>query len=91
MSWDVYTETKPVARKDYLCNACEIITDNSLGERDFSPEEWIVIELAKSEGFKILKGTKYIKVKGIYEHEPSTFRARMDIDEICRENGFYED
>lgn len=90
MSWDVYTVTRPVARKEYDCDACELISSFGLMEGDLNPDEWDAIEEARSEGSKILPGTKYIKCKGIYEGMPCTFRARADIDKICTDNDFYD-
>lgn len=90
MSWDVYTITTPKARKEYPCDACELINGAGISEGDVTPEEWQTIEKARQEGNKILPGTKYIKCKGIYEGSAATFRARIDIDAICSDNDFYE-
>jgi len=89
--WNVAETTTPVARKDYICDACVLIKEGFTKD-DFTPEEWVVIEKAiyEEEG-KILKGTKYIKTKGFWEHKPATFRGRLDIDEICFQNGLYEE
>lgn len=90
MSWEMYTETRPIARKNYKCNALELILNSGLGERDFDAKDWQAIENAKKEG-GILKGTRYIKVKGKWEGEFDVFRARPDMSAVCEEYYFYED
>lgn len=90
MCWDVSTETTPTARKAYLCNAAEWINNSGMGEDDFAPEDWDKIITAKAEGWKILPGTKYVKVKGIYEGEFSTFRGRPELCDICHKYDLYD-
>ena len=58
MTWDVSTITEPVARKEYACDACELIHSFGIMESDVTPEEWAAWLQAKSDGYKILKGTK---------------------------------
>lgn len=91
MTWDVYTKTNPVARKEYKCDACELIFRKEFREEDMSPEDWDTFMGAWGCDCKILKGEKYIKLKGFADGEPDTFRARPEIDEICVYNNFYED
>lgn len=91
MSWDVCTVTNPVSRKDYSCDACRVISGFGWDTEDFTMVELAVFQKAKYEGYKILKGTKYIKCHGIWEGRPGTFRAREDIDVICHRHGLYED
>ncbi len=91
MVWDVCTTTRPVARKEYECDACELIEGFGLSEGDFEPEDWAVIEKAEAEGNKILPGTRYVKTKGIWEGSAATFRAREDVDAICVKYDFYDE
>lgn len=90
MTWDLVTETKPVARKDYHCEASDWI-DNTIGwdERDFDEEDRETIRKARAEGCKILKGTQYVKLSGKWEGEFSTFRARADLNAICHKYELY--
>lgn len=88
--WELETTTEPVARKEYNCQAWPWIDNQGFDERDFDPEDWQTIEKARKEKFKILKGTKYICVNGKWEGEFTTFRARKDLDDICRQYEFYE-
>jgi len=90
MTWDIATNTKPKARKEYRCQASECI-NNIMGPGDFTPEELIDWNQAKDEGFKILKGTVYMKTDGIWEGEASVFRARPAMDDICIKYLLYDE
>jgi hypothetical protein len=81
---------RAVARKDYHCQASDWI-NNMMGGEDFTPEELVIYKKAKAEKFKILKGTKYLKVDGFWEGEPSVFRARPDMDAICQKYELYRE
>lgn len=89
MTWDFCEQSEPTARKDYRCDAWHWIANSDFSEEDYEPEDWQIIENARKEGFKILKGTQYIKNKGIWEGEWSVSRARKDLDVICRKYGLY--
>ena len=90
MSWDMQTVTNPIAKKDYHCQASDWI-DNTLGwnEAEYDEEDRPIILKAKAENFKILKSTRYVKVTGKWEGEFDTFRAREDLDAICRKYELY--
>ncbi|MCV6612402.1 MAG: hypothetical protein OIF55_16695 [Amphritea sp.] len=92
MGWEFATETKPVARKDYHCEASDWI-DNTTGwdEEEFAEEDRETIRKARAEGCKVLKGTQYVKVTGKFEGEFSTFRARADLNDICQRYDLYPD
>jgi len=87
--WDLAETTTPVARKEYPCGAWDWICNAGLDELDYKPEDWRVIQDAKKEGCKILKGSKYTKTSGKYDGEFSVFRARIDLDKICQDYGLY--
>jgi len=90
MTWDCYTNTEPVARKEYRCDAADCI-HRVICFEDLEGDEIPVYQKAKAEGFKILKGTKYLKTSGFWEGEPSVFRARPDLDEICLKYSLYDE
>ena len=79
--WDFSEETQPIARKDYHCGASDWLSN--FDRCEFDEKELAVIDLARTENNKILKGTKYVKVTGKWEGEFSTFRARIDLNGIC--------
>jgi len=86
--WDVATYSEPVARKEYRCQACEWI-DNMMSRDDLTPEERVLYDIARADGFHILKGEKYRKTDGIWEGSSSVFRARPDMDDICNKYDLY--
>ena len=90
MGWDVATDTQPVARKDYHCQASDWI-NNMMVRNDLTSDEREAYEKAEAEGWKILKGTKYIKTDGFWDGEPSVFRARPDMDAICKKYELYQE
>ncbi len=89
MEWDVATNTEPVARKEYICQASEWI-NNRCCRDDLTPDEQILYDKASSDGFKITKGMKYRKTDGFYDGEPSVFRARPEMDDICLKYDMYD-
>ena len=88
--WDFATETRPVARKDYDCQAWPWIDNSGCYPNDFDEEEVAIIEKARSEGFKIIKGTKYLRVSGKWEGEMTTYCARLDLQGICDDHELQE-
>jgi len=90
MSWEFCTETIQKARKDYHCSASDWIDESGMCEEDFDEEDWLTVQKAWDEEYKILKGTEYIKVVGRWEGEFNVFRARNDLDEICKKYELYE-
>lgn len=89
MIWDFAVSTTSVARKDYCCDAAEWI-ENAIGYYALSDEQLAIYEAAKLEGFRILKGTRYSRTQGFFDGEFCVFRARLDLDQICRDLGVYE-
>lgn len=92
MSWDFCTITYPKARKDYHCQASDCI-DYILGWdlSEYEEEDRPTIIQALNQERKILKGTTYIRVTGMWEGEWSTFRARLDLDKICKNYNLYSE
>ena len=86
--WEFCTISFPVARRDYRCEASDFASSYSESDlkSDLSESEFLDYLLAKTEGFKIIKGTRYKKITGKVEGKWVVFRARIDIDEICSRN-----
>jgi len=89
MGWEMETRTDPVARKDYHCQASDWICESGRDESEYEVKDWATIKKAKSEDWKILKGTKYVKVSGKYDGDFATFRAREDLEDICQRYEIY--
>ncbi len=91
MCWEVKEYSNRKAIKEYHCQAYGFINNSGLGDDDFSPEEAATIAQAAAEDYKILPGTKYVRIRGKWEGEWITFRARIDLDDICMRYRLYED
>lgn len=89
MSWEMEQHSNPVARKNYTCNAADWLLNTDW--EDFSKEDVVTILLARKDGFRILKGEKYVKVTGKWEGEFSVFRARPELEAICQKYDVYDD
>jgi len=90
MTWDIFTDTDPVAKKDYHCDACRYWLSN-MGENEFDGDDLLLYQAAKTDGIKIKKGTKYVKREGKWDGEWCTFRARVDMNNLCIKLDLYND
>lgn len=88
--WEFATESKPIAIKEYDCQAWPWIDNEGCYPDDFTEEEQAIIENARNEGFKILPGTQYLRIDGKWEGEFTTYRARLDIQKICDDHELQE-
>lgn len=77
------------ANKDHKCDACYWWDRSNFGQKDVTDVEWLVIETAKREGWKILKGSQYVFQSFVYDGDIQTFKARLDVDEVCRKYELY--
>lgn len=91
MSWDFVTTTQPVATKSYHCEASDWITNASLNDLDLSAEHRATIAQAKQEGWKILRGTRYLRMVGKFDGGWRVYRARLDLHQICLQYDLYAD
>ena len=89
MSWEVSTETRPVARKEYGCVACEWIAQADWGQGYMKFADLRTVVKIRREDCKIKIGDRYIKICGLWEGEWTTFRARIDADSLCQDYELY--
>lgn len=87
--WDFSNESFTKARKEYRCDAAEWVVNGIDNDVEFSEDDQAIIDQARSEKWKIKKGTQYVKVEGMWEGEFSVFRARKDLDQICKKYSLY--
>ena len=79
------------AVKDHRCDSCMLWLESGLSLRDCNSEQIEVIERAKADGFKILKGQKYVKVTVKYDGALQTFKHRPDMYRVCDELELFEE
>lgn len=86
---EIIRESKPVARKHYPCEASHWINQASLADAEYEPDDLLLLSAAKADRYKILPGHKYVcqvqRVEGLIE----TFRARIDMHNICLKYELY--
>ncbi len=88
----VISTTTQKANKDYNCDACYWWNKAGFGlDECESIEQMVVFETAEKEGFKILRGQKYIKQIGINDGELCVYRARIDMNDICHQLDVFPD
>lgn len=86
---ELISESFPRARKDYICQACEVIRD-FLGDEEFSFSECKEIVKARRNNWKIKKGERYFR-QVLKDGSIYTWRAIPEIDQICRDHDLYEE
>lgn len=83
-------DERRVARKEYHCQASDWIRDCGWEDDDWSKDEADAISSAKGDDWKILKGERYVYQTGVFDGEMVTFRAKINLHEICLRYSFYE-
>lgn len=91
---EVLTDEIRTARKEYSCDASEYVRE-WVSEGMYVPGRHIgesgkvkfsdlrKIAAARSEGYKILKGSKYKYQRNKYDGDIYSFRGRIDMTEMC--------
>lgn len=91
MGWDCYTNTKPIARKEYDCQASDWIENGDvINQGVLSISEYRQIIKARRNKYKILKGQRYYKIEGKFDGEFTVFRAIPELNDICYKHNLYE-
>lgn len=79
-----------IAKKTYNCDACYWWLRSGFTLDDCENEEQINAFIdARYDKWKILPGQRYRKIVGIYEGEIVTFKARIDMDDMCKQLDVY--
>lgn len=84
----VLSETEPVARKMYNCDASYVLIDLQ-NDGIFTPEEQSLIDAVKKQGWKILPGQKYRKCVCVDAGRISTYRALLEMDALLSKYDLY--
>lgn len=86
----VLSESKPVARKEHNCDACNWILNTGIDGMGFSISEKRAIVKARRNKWKITKGQKYIRQSNIKDGDLYTFKAIPELHELCLKHDLYE-
>lgn len=93
MSISIIHESKPIARKNYSCDACIFLFDlNIPKELGLSFSEYRAVVKAKQNGYKILKGERYIRQFNTDNCGNTwTFRGIPEITKICHKHNLFDE
>jgi DNA gyrase inhibitor GyrI len=76
-------ETRPIAKKEYNCDASAWLDNDGKCTDDMTPEQIKIYDSARAERFKIKAGSQYIKQTGMIGGEWAVYRARIDMHELA--------
>jgi hypothetical protein len=85
---EVISESKPVARKKYRCDACEYVL-NEVNQGTFTIAEYRLIVAAKRNGYAIVPGQQYIKQFNKDGGDTYTFRGIPAMHDLCVKYDLY--
>lgn len=78
------------ARKHYHCDACHAWLQSNYGQQDVSADDWLVVQGAGADRWKIMPGQKYRKVTYRDGGELLTYRGRLDMDALCLRHDLFD-
>lgn len=78
-----------IARKRYPCHAYYWFDRSCYGPDDVSPDDWLIVEAVRADRGRILPGMQYLYQVAVDGGEFVTFRARPEMDAICRKYNLY--
>lgn len=91
MSYELLSESYPVAQKTYYCDACNVMSQDPrfyFDEMTFSEKRTIV--KARKNDFHIIKGQKYVMQTGKFDGEFTRSRCIPDAAKIASRLGAWE-
>lgn len=83
--------TWQIASKDYACDACAAWHRSGYGQQDVGADDWLIIEGAQADKWKIRKGEQYRKIVYKDGGEFVTYRARIDMDALAMRLDLFEE
>jgi hypothetical protein len=86
----VLSESKPVAKKDYQCDACNWLIEVGVNDIGLTFAEYRQVVKAKRNGWKIRKGEHYYKQAQIFDGEFCVFKGIPAIVDICQKYKLFD-
>jgi hypothetical protein len=86
----VISESRPTARKEHDCGACEWLLAYGVNGMGYSFSELREVVKAKRNNWKIMKGQKYVRQTNTFEGQLYTFKVIPEIHNICLKYNLYE-
>ena len=87
----VLSSTIQTARKHYPCDACHTFLRSNYGRDDVSADDWLVIEGAQADRWKITPGSKYRKIVLKDGDDILTVRNRLDVESVCKRHDLFDE
>ena len=88
---NILRDTIQTARKHYPCDACDHFARIGCGQRDVSADDWLIVQAAEADKWKITPGTRYRKAVYREGGDLVTYRARLDMDAVCQRNDLFDE
>lgn len=87
---EIISDTIQTANKFYTCDACRQFLNSNYGQADVSADDWLIVQGAEADRWKIRAGQKYRKI--VYKDGGFvTYRGRIDMDSLCARNELFEE
>ena len=87
---ELISESKPIARKEHVCMACEFAFE-AIGYETFTFSELRTLVKARKANYRIQKGQVYVRQNNIYDGEFYTFKAIPEVHQLCIDHNLYEE
>jgi len=88
---DLISSEIRTARKYHQCDACAAFYRSGLDADEFDADDRASIDAASDDVWCITPGQKYLRQAVKIDGLIFTFRARLDIDLVCRKHGLYQE
>jgi len=88
---EILSDRLVMARKSHTCDACSAWLSNADINEPITPDEKLVLDGVKADGWKILKGQVYRRVTGKWDGEMGTMRMRQDMDSIVSRHDLWDE
>lgn len=79
------------ARKRHKCDACYWWHRSNYGVNDCTSSQWSVVLTAQADEWSIVPGQQYLAVTGVHDGVLSTYKARLDMQQLIEELDLVEE
>lgn len=88
---DVLNDTIQTASKFYRCDACHVFLQSNYGQNDVGAADWLIVQDAESDKWKIKPGDKYRKITYREDGGFVTYRGRIEMDKMCARHELFDE
>lgn len=80
-----------LSRTAYPCDACQAFLRSNYGRNDVTADDWLVIEGAQADRWKITPNSKYRKLTIKDGTDILTVRNRLDVEAVCQRHDLFDE